>query len=241
VIQKTALFLGGTSGLGQSLAVAAARGGFRTILYGRSGKPAVEELQEAIYRPLDLIDRESVERAELGQERVHYLFWVAGRFLQKPLARTSQEELDGMIDLHLRGPARFLSRYLHFHRLPIHVVTIASSSSWRLRRHETLYCALKAAQAALSRNLAVELAEERTGSKVTVINPGGLKVPKFWEGTDQDISGFLEPNLVAERIWELVLGQRESYLEAQILRRKPPEPGGEPIVELGPKLPEVPR
>ena len=99
-----------------------------------------------------------------------------------------------------------------------------------------MYCALKAAKAAFTRNFARELVRDLPGSKVTLINPGGLKTPNFWKNSGQDISKFMDPNEVAKIIWNEIERQEEPFKEVNILRKSD---GGHNI-SYGPRIPEQP-
>ena len=144
-----------------------------------------------------------------------------------------------MIATHFSGPVRVLQLLhlgLHYTlKHPYHLITIASTSSWKIRENETLYCALKAAKAAFTRNFARELVRDLPGSKITLVNPGGIKTGLF-KGTDQDISNFMDPDLIARIIWNDVIGQTVPFQEVQIMRND----DGSPIVSYGPRVPEMP-
>mgnify|MGYP001611567019 CR=1 FL=1 len=171
-----------------------------------------------------------------GCDDIKYFFCVAGIFLRKPMKDVSKEERKAMIATHLDGPIEVLQQFHRHQKTPYHLVTIASTSSWRMRDNETLYCALKAAKAAFTRNFARELARDFPGSKTTLVNPGGLKTPNFWDASGQDISAFMEPDKVAKIIWDEVAGQTTNYKELQIIRNN----DGSPKIEYGPKIPELP-
>jgi len=238
----SALLLGATKGLGLELAREGVRRRVVPIIYGRSaGEPnAVSGAPSgATLHRLDLQSAESVMRAPLPDRPVDYFFWVAGAFHKGPLETTDPADIDLHTDLHFRGPVHFLHRFLRHRTEPFHLVTIGSVSSWRLREDEALYCGLKAAQTAFTRNFAVELVRDRPGSQVTLVNPGGLNVPTFWEKAPQDLTGFLDPAVVARSIWDSVAAQREAFVEIQIMRRKPVVAGSPPIIEFGPRSPEV--
>lgn len=240
---KTALILGGTRGLGFALARDAYFRKINLIIAGRSVDndkvratfPSGSELLK-----LDFTDPESVEQLSRRRpEPIDYIFWVAGNFSRRPLDQTAPEKIDDMIATHLSGPVRALQLiHLGLHYIlkhPYHLVTIASTSSWRIRENETLYCALKAAKAAFTRNFARELVRDLPGSKVTLVNPGGIKTGLF-KDTDQDVSKFMDPNLIARAIWNDVVGQTVPFQEVQIMRND----DGSPNVSYGPRVPEMP-
>ncbi|WP_175919743.1 SDR family NAD(P)-dependent oxidoreductase [Burkholderia pyrrocinia] len=238
----SALLLGATKGLGLELARDSVRRRIAPVIYGRSAdQPGAiaDAPQGATLHVLDLQIPDSVAHAPLPEHPVGWFFWIAGAFLKAPLARTAADDIDLYIDLHLRGPIQFLRRFLRHQAGPFNLVTIGSVSSWRLREDEALYCALKAAQAAFTRNLAVEMVRDRPGSRVTLVNPGGLNVPTFWEKAPQDLTGFLDAGVVARLVWDAAMSQSAPFAEIQVMRQKPVVPGSAPVVEYGPRCPEI--
>lgn len=235
-----AVIVGGTRGLGLELCRAAADDGIQPIVYGRSAEQNEDLPAGAVRHELDLADPEQPSSVEIEAEDVDYFFWVAGAFLQKPLEETTDHELQAMSRLHFTGPVTFLRRFHQQKRGPYHLITIASCSAWRLRSNEAIYCGLKAAKAAFTRNFANDLLAARPGSHATLVNPGGLSTPHFWGAYDMDLSGFLDPAAVARFIWNHARGQVHPFDEIQILRRKPVVPGESPEITFGPRLPELP-
>lgn len=234
-----ALILGGTKGLGLALASEAHKNKTTPIICGRSASSV--ELREvflsgAEYMEVDLTNEQSIEMIDdLQHERIDYFFWVAGIFLRKPVREMAAADRKLMIATHLDGPIDFLQRFHKRRSHPYHLITIASTSSWRLRENESLYCAVKAGKAAFTRNFGKELIRDLPGSKVTLVNPGGMATPNFWQGSGQDTSNFMDPKKVAEIIWEKVLRQKKNFAEFQIFRNE----DGSPQLKYGPRKPEV--
>ena len=241
---KIALILGGTKGLGLSLAWEGYRRGVQTIIAGRSvndQKVKKSFPPGASWLVLDLASPTSVTNVAYLQSRpIDYIFWVAGVLSRMPFCHIDIGDMDRMIATHLTGPLHAL-RLLHIslaykQKHPYHLITIASTSSWRVRDDESVYCALKAAKAAFTRNFTRELVRDLPGSKVTLINPGGMKTENFWEESGQDISNFMEPDAVAKIIWEQVEWQNGPFKEIQIMRND----DGTPNLWPGPQTPELP-
>ncbi|GHH95920.1 SDR family NAD(P)-dependent oxidoreductase [Streptomyces capillispiralis] len=236
-----AAVIGGTRGLGHQLAVRCRDAGLRTFVYGRSVHDLPPERSRGFEpRELDLCDADSVASADVSLPGPAYVFWVAGAFLKKPLAKTEDAEIDGLTDLLLTGPLKLLRRMLAAAPSSVRLVTIASSSGWKRRENESLYCALKAAQATATRGLVPELVEAHPANQVTLIQPGGLAVPDFHTGLEIDYGTMMDPAEVAGIIWDLAQSQRESFREVQILRSREPGQEGVPQVSFGPRLPEPP-
>lgn len=227
------LILGGTKGLGLELARTSAVSGTQPIICGRTA-PASSDSE---FIQLDLTNDASIKQFSADYDGIDYLVWCAGIFLREPLVKCRGYEIDQMIDTHIRGPMKFIKKFHANKRSPYHLVVIASTSSWRIRDNETLYCMLKAGKAAFARNFAQELHRDLPGSKTTLINPGGLKTPNFWAESGQDISKFMDPAKVAKIIWEICFQQISPFLEVQIIRND----DGSPRIEYGPRLAEMPK
>lgn len=247
----SSLILGGTKGLGRALAVESHQRGIRPVIVGRSVREAKEDplLQGAEFHQADLSQPLNFcKEVRADWQDVSHVFWVAGIFLRKKLTDCSEEEVLRMVDTHLTGPLLVLAAIHRLMKLarpladepgrPYHLVTIASTSSWRVRQDEAVYCALKAAKAHFTRNYAREVVADLPGSKVTLVNPGGIRTPEFWAGSGQDLTGFMEPKDLAAVIWNEVVSQTKPYAEFQVLRS--PAGDGTPFVQSGPQKPEEP-
>lgn len=253
-MKTCSLILGGTKGLGRALAIESLRRYIRPIVVGRSAEKLYEDpaLHGAELFAADLTDIETAYRGisrglfdsewtpkDLKPQSIAFVVWVAGVFLRKPIVEHSEKDIRQMINTHLTGPVSVLSALSETMKLShaaYHLITIASTSSWRVRENEALYCALKAAKAHFTRNFVGELVRDLPGSKATLVNPGGLKTPNFWENSGQDISKFMEPDEVARIIWNTVLAQEKPFVEMQIMRND----DGTPNVSYWPHLPEQP-
>lgn len=237
---KYSFILGGTSGLGLSLAWESYNRGIRPIVAGRSALD-LETMKAfpptALCRRIDLTDPATFRA--MGAIRnfdVRYFFWNAGIWMSKSFRHMTDDDVDLMIDVHLRGPLKILRRFLSERKDPCHIVIIASTSWWTLRNREQMYCAMKGAKATFARNIALELWEEFPGSHTMLVNPGGMKTELFTDG--RDASMYMEPDAVAKIIWEKIEKQEEQndpFMEVDILRNE----DGTPRVEYGPKTPQI--
>lgn len=242
------LILGGTKGLGKALAAQSLAMGFDTVVVGRSADRCDDPaLRGARFVKADLSRHGDITADDyrLWAESTH-IFWVAGAFLRKPLTDCTSKELYRMTDLHFVGPVGVLA---HIHRLkriaqaasgrpgePYRLVTVASTSSWRVRDNETVYAALKAAKAHFARNFAREIVRDFPGSKATLVNPGGMRTPDFWHDSGQDIGSFMAPEAVASIIWERVRAQETPFDEYSVMRNA----DGSPQIREGAQMTESP-
>jgi len=167
-----------------------------------------------------------------------FLIWSTGAFLKVPLGEMTDSHVDTLSELHYNIPLKLIRRFHQQNTAPYHLIVIASCSSWRLREQEAAYCGFSAAKATFARNVAGDLKRERPGSKVTLINPGGIRTPFYYE-LEEEGTGFIDQNWLADYIWSAVLNQKRTFDELQILRQKPIVAGKPPLIELGQKMPEV--
>lgn len=167
-----------------------------------------------------------------------YLIWSTGVFLKSPLSEMTDEQIINLSELHYSMPLRLIHRFQQQHKFPYHLIVIASCSSWRLREQEAVYCGLSAAKATFARNIASDLHKGRPGSKVTLINPGGVRTPFYYELEEQG-EGFIDFNWLSKYIWEVALNQNTVFEELQILRKKPVVVGSLPDILYGQKIPET--
>lgn len=240
------LILGGTKGLGRALAVNSLQRGFPTIVVGRSvGKLNRDfELNGAEKRLADLRNPDAYKDVLKPTDRLTHVFLVAGIFMRRPLVDTTSHDNLQMAQTHLLGPVEMLKA---IHRLmrtsrpfadppgqPYHLVVISSTSSYRIRENEEMYCALQAAKAHFTRNWARQIATDLPGSQVTLVCPAGMKTDLF-AGTGQDTSEYMDPTAVAEIIWGIVLRQTDRFLPVVIERK-----GSEPQVTIGSPAPHEP-
>ena len=186
--RRCAVVLGGTSGLGQAIALGLARAGLHVVASSR-GENGVAETADTIeaagVRTLrctaDVADRSSLLRlreqvlAEFGQ--VDVLVNAAGMTKREPTLDVSEETWDRILDVNLTGTLRgcqvfgesMLQNPEH-HGVRGRIINIASLSTFVAFTQVTAYCCSKAAVGALTRSLAVEWSPR--GVLVNAIAPG---------------------------------------------------------------------
>ncbi len=117
---------------------------------------------------------------------------------------------------------------------PYHLITIASTSASKIRNNETLYCALEAAKAHGTRNVAGELVRDLPGSKTTLVHPGGMQ-NGFLAEHGKDVSNMMPTRAVAEIVWREALCQNGPYDEYTVRNDN-----GTPVLIPGVPSPEAP-
>jgi NAD(P)-dependent dehydrogenase (short-subunit alcohol dehydrogenase family) len=180
---KTAVVIGGTSGIGLALNKGLALAGANVVPTGRRAelvRKAAEEIKALGRRSLaqvcDVTDEASIEKllaavlAEFGS--VEILVNCAGRTKRTPTLEVSDAEWNGILDTNLNGTMR-ACRVFGRHMIARNygrIVNIASIASFVSLHEVAAYCASKAAVAALTKSLAIEWATK--GVCVNAIAPG---------------------------------------------------------------------
>ncbi len=180
---RVAVVMGGTSGIGRTLAIGLAEAGAEVVSTGRRENLVNEVAAEiesrgrnTVRRPTDASSRESIDAlrdavsAELG--RVDILINAAGQIFRKPAVAISEVEWDKLMDVNVTGTLRACQSFYE----PLlasgrgRVINIASLNSFVSLLEVSAYATSKAAILGLTRSLAVEWAPR--GINVNAIAPG---------------------------------------------------------------------
>jgi NAD(P)-dependent dehydrogenase (short-subunit alcohol dehydrogenase family) len=180
---RVAVVIGGTSGLGRSLAVGLAEHGAHTIPTGRRESEVDSTASEieamgcrTVRRTADARDRKSLDAlcaavmAEFG--RVDILINAAGFTFKEPTAGLDEAKWANLLDTNLTGALRACQA---FHTALAasgrgRIINIASLGSYLSFHQVAAYCAAKTAILSLTRSLACEWAQEHIS--VNAIAPG---------------------------------------------------------------------
>lgn len=232
------LILGASKGLGLEIAKETVRRSMIAVCVSRSQPDTFAWAdKDRVWRQADIADPAAAfDILKLHREfPITHVFWVAGIHRKGPIRDANYEDVGVMTRTHFTGPVNILRAcFRNAWRSPIHLVTVASTSSYRMRENETLYCALKAAKAHFTRNFAAELARDLPGSRTLLVNPGGMRTD-FLKGF-ADVSNWMDPAVVAKIIWDRVAAQTKIFEEINLLR----QPDGSAKVVEGPQTPETP-
>jgi NAD(P)-dependent dehydrogenase (short-subunit alcohol dehydrogenase family) len=183
---KTAVVIGGTSGIGLALSRGLAQAGANVVPTGRREEQAraaasiVESLgRKSLATPCDVTDNSSVERllkvACDAFGSVEILVNCAGRTKRAPTLEFADEDWDAIVETNLTGTyraCRIFGRHMVERRYG-RIINIGSLSSFVGLYEVAAYCASKGAVASLTKALAVEWAQ--FGVCVNALVPGVLR------------------------------------------------------------------
>ncbi len=201
---KTAVVTGASSGLGKAIAELLSNEGVRVFalaIYINQAKlpPEVQKIQCNI-RDLHSID-DAFSKVNKHTNTIDFLINCAGRGLVKTFAETTREEIMDILGVNLKGNI-YIAQEVYKRMIPKksgHIVNVGSTSSIKAREMEVLYCASKWGLRGFTESLRLEA--RKHGIKVTGVYPGGMNSENFWKVVPgKDISGYMDPKDVAERI-----------------------------------------
>jgi NAD(P)-dependent dehydrogenase (short-subunit alcohol dehydrogenase family) len=196
---RTAVIIGGTTGIGHGMSLALAEAGADVIPSSRredvvaSTVSKIEALGRRSLRcPSDVQDRASLEnllKSAIGEfGKVDIMINCAGRTKRTPTLEVSEEEWNSIMETNLTGTLR-AAQVFGKHMLGRgygRIINIASLSSFVALFEVAAYAASKAAVASLTKSLAIEWGSR--GVCVNAIAPGVFKTDlnaNLLNGTDR--------------------------------------------------------
>ena len=198
----------------------------RALIYGASGDLA--QAVTAAFQGRDWTVDEVTRDADLTAysdyrpKGLHdaYVFPQAV-FLKKPLAETTDAEIDAVIGVGLTEIAKCLRNLLAIpapldQRLDYCI--IGSTSAYAGFKDTALYCAAKHGLVGLVRALNDEYAS--TGRRFWLFSMGTMDTQMGRLLADQDPTSFLPPQAVAERIVEAVTAPSNLFESEVVIRRR---------------------
>lgn len=231
---KVSIISGGSSGLGFSLASRLLKVGMNIIILGRDSTrliEAAEWLQTGLeyYRvtPVTCNIGNENDVMKLGDfirsqsMTVEYLFNNAGSGLFTRAETSTASMIDNVFEANLKGMILLTSEILRITPSgeELNIVNIMSTSALYGRSEETIYCAAKWGARGYTEALRTEL--KGTKRNIIAIYPGGMKTD-FWKipGQNRDITGFMDPDEVAEKIVAAVMVKENLLVTDITINRK---------------------
>lgn len=233
-MNKISVISGGTSGLGLEIAALLLEKGKDVLVIGRN-REKIESASKRLKR-IAANGRAEVISCNVGNENdiksvstflrknkltVEYLFNNAGMGLFIKANKSTAAIIDKVFEANLKGMILLTSEVLDItpEEEELTIVNIMSTSALVGRAEETVYCAAKWGARGYTEALRTEL----KGSKrnIIAVYPGGMKTD-FWNitGQSRDISNFMDPAEVAEKIVNAVLVTDKMYVTDITINRK---------------------
>lgn len=190
-MNKMALITGGSRGLGRAGALALAAEGCDVVITYHSNKEAADSLvkevewagQQALAMQLDTADIDSFDAFvanlthqltnKFGRNRIDYLVNNAGVGINAPFADTTPEQVDSLLNMHVKGPY-FLTQSL----LPViadggAILNVSSGLSRFCFPGYSAYGMAKGAVEVMTRYMAKELGPRKI--RVNTLAPGAIE------------------------------------------------------------------
>jgi len=233
-MQKISVISGGTGGLGLEIACLLVESGKNVLILGRNNekivsasvrlkKLAKDNVTESII--CNIGNEEDVRKAGdyLTRQKfsVEYLFNNAGMGMFSKAETSTSAMIDTIFEANLKGMILLTSEVLRRTRAEeeLTIVNIMSTSALFGRAEETIYCAAKWGARGYTEALRTEL--KGTKRNIIAVYPGGMKTD-FWKipGQERDISSFMDPAEVAEKIVNAVIVTDKMFVTDITINRK---------------------
>jgi len=214
---RVAIVTGGSRGLGRSTVLALAGRGVDTIFTYHSKKAEAEAVvaevaklgRKAVALQLDTGDlsahagfREAVVKLlsqEWSRDRFDYLVNNAGIGIHAPLAETTEEQFDTLMNIHFKGVFFLTQQFVPLIRDGGRIVNLSSGLARFTLPGYGAYAAMKGAIEVLTRYLAKELGPR--GIAVNAVAPGAIETD-FGGGVvrdNQEVNSFVAANIAMGR------------------------------------------
>lgn len=198
---KVALVTGGSRGLGKNMAIAIARKGLDVMITYHTNKTAADDVvaevkslgQKAVAFQLDTSNIRTFDafiqnatswlKAETGSPNFDFLINNAGTALYQPAISTTEEQMDGIINIHYKGVFFLTQKVLPFLNDGGGIINISSGLTRIIMNDFSVYGSVKAAVETLTKYLAKELGPRKI--RVNIIAPGAIETD-FGGGRTRD-------------------------------------------------------
>jgi short-subunit dehydrogenase len=233
-MRKISVISGGTSGLGLEIADLLIKSGKNVLILGRNSGRLAESsarLKKSIknntmHAMVCNIGNESdIKNVGIYLEEnlysVDYLFNNAGKGLFTKADKSTSDLIEKVFEANIKGMILLTSEILRItpEAEELTIVNIMSTSALLGRAEETIYCAAKWGARGYTEALRTEL--KGTKRNIIAVYPGGM-MTDFWNipGQNRDISSFMDPAEVAEKIVHAVLVTDKMFVTDITINRK---------------------
>jgi short-subunit dehydrogenase len=233
-MKKISVISGGTSGLGLEIADQFIRSGKNVLILGRNSekldtarsrlnKSAKNSLAESL--KCNIGNEDDIRKVgtflRTNSWKVEYLFNNAGMGLFTKAQNSTSILIDTIFEANLKGMILLTSEILRLtpEEDELTIVNIMSTSALLGRVEETIYCAAKFGARGYTEALRTEL--KGTKRNIIAVYPGGMRTD-FWKipGQNRDISNFMDPVEVAEKIVNAVIVTDKMFVTDITINRK---------------------
>lgn len=198
---KIALVTGGSRGIGRNSALRIAEKGLDVIITYKSSKAEADAVvneikalgRNAIAFQLDTKEIKSFDafvknvadhlQENTGSSNIDYLINNAGTALYSPIAETTEEQLDDMVDIHFKGVFFLSQKFLPFMNDGGGIINISSGLARVALPGSSVYGSMKAGVEMLTKYMAKELGSRKI--KANVVAPGAIETD-FGGGRTRD-------------------------------------------------------
>jgi short-subunit dehydrogenase len=233
-MKKISVISGGTSGLGLEIASLLIKSGKNILILGRNSnklsdassrlkKTSKNYLTESLI--CNIGNEEDIKKVgeflATNSFEVEYLFNNAGMGLFTKAHNSNSALIDRVFEANLKGMILLTSEILRLtpEEQELTIVNIMSTSALLGRAEETIYCAAKWGARGYTEALRTEL--KGTKRNIIAVYPGGMKTD-FWSipGQNRDISTFMDPAEVAEKVVNAVIVTDKMFVTDITINRK---------------------
>ncbi|MBK7132740.1 MAG: SDR family NAD(P)-dependent oxidoreductase [Bacteroidales bacterium] len=233
-MQKISVISGGTSGLGFEIAKLIIQSGRNVLILGRSA----DKMKSSLSHLKSIAGKIHVDGliSNIGKEEeinfinnyltdnnftVEYLFNNAGMGLFVKADKSTSSLIDQVFEANIKGMILLTSKILGItpEEEELTIVNIMSTSALLGRAEETIYCAAKWGARGYTEALRTEL--KGTKRNIIAVYPGGMRTD-FWKipGQNRDITNFMDPAEVAEKIVNAVIVTDKMFVTDITINRK---------------------
>jgi short-subunit dehydrogenase len=233
-MKKISIISGGTRGLGLEIACLLIKSGKNVLILGRNSnkladassrlkKTSKTSLVESMICNIGI--EEDIKKVGMflaaNSFEVEYLFNNAGMGLFTKAHNSTSALIDTVFEANLKGMILLTSEILRLtpEEQELTIVNIMSTSALFGRTEETIYCAAKWGARGYTEALRTELKGAKRN--IIAVYPGGMKTD-FWNipGQNRDISTFMDPAEVAEKIVNAVIVTDKMFVTDITINRK---------------------